>query len=174
MFAWEKKREMEKVNLTEVYYSLVNNRGHLVLFLCVLTNPLWICPLALRRSSSMISSTNMLHGSHQNSSAMSTKEERSMILISFSPFSSRVTRPGHEPGIVTMFCCIKGLLNQLVRLDLHMTVCNISFVSGMFKKDMGEISIHPPNHLSSLSRSLSQLLRPQAADTLDRWAVAIK
>lgn len=91
------KREMEKVNSTEVYYSLVNNRGHLVLFLCVLPSESSVNMSLVTRSSSMISSTNMLHESHlkliSNEHRRRAKND-SNILFSF--LFHRLTRPGRN------------------------------------------------------------------------------
>lgn len=98
------------------------------------------------------------------------------ITNAYESFENVVVSWLHEPRIVIMFCCTKGLRNQLDRLDLNMSVCVIKDLSVECLKKRYEWNIHPSSKPFVLFRvsggwSLSQLLRPQATDTLDRWPV---
>lgn len=77
---------------------------------------------------------------------------------------------------LSLFCCTKGLRNQLDRLDLNMSVCVIKDLSVECLKKRYEWNIHPSSKPFVLFRvsggwSLYQLLRPQVTDTLDWWPV---
>lgn len=82
-----------------MYYSLVNNRGHLVLFLCLLPSESSVnMSLVVWSYSSMIRSTNKLHDHQHTKEALESQSSEERVKddsnIDFSFLFRKVSRPG--------------------------------------------------------------------------------